>query len=109
MTRVRGVSGVIHFRNPADPHRCLCGAEAVSAIDQLFGVDVTECVETKDAVTCANCAKVYAAVKAEPWHSVDKRVMMVGCFETAQADGPATGFAANTVDAMLAAEKGVDA
>lgn len=101
MKRVKGISGIIHFRNPAAPSRCLCGAEAVSSVDGLFGTEREGFQETTEQVTCLNCAKVYAQVKDEPWRAIDRRVMMCGCLHAVGEDGPVASVPA-VVDTILA-------
>lgn len=79
---------MIHFVNPATPDRCLCGAEAASTVNGLFGAERERFRGSNEPVTCSNCAKVYALVKDEPWRSVDRRALLCGCLHAAGGDGP---------------------
>lgn len=87
MKRVKGISGEIHFRNPADPQRCLCGADAASSVEELFGERAALYQETSERVTCRMCARVYAAVKNEPWNALERRALVLGCFDVGADEG----------------------
>ena len=88
MKRIKEKSGIIHFRNPATPDRCLCGVEAASTVHGLFGDERELFRESNEPVTCRDCAKVYALVKDEPWRSVDRRALLCGCLHATDGDGP---------------------
>lgn len=73
MTRIRGVNGEVHFRNPANAFRTLCGKDASA-------------LETSEQVDCEKCAKVYCAIKNEPWNSVQDEAMDKGIMEAVKED-----------------------
>lgn len=55
--------GTVHFRHPVRDRYALCG--------ESLGRDLLDegATETKDRVNCPKCAKVYCAVKNEPWNT----------------------------------------
>ena len=88
MTRiVEKNTGYVHFRNPADDLMTLCGESARDREQDLLGsVLGKQMKETSEAVTCPKCAKVYCAVKNEPWPSVDDAAMDEGIYSAVQPD-----------------------
>lgn len=75
---------VVHFRNPAERDHTLCGQLARHF--DLLGLPQPY-KETSEPVTCPHCAKVYCAVKNEPWPSVEGAAMDIGMYEAVKEDG----------------------
>lgn len=89
MTRIKDGNGVVHFRNPGNREMTLCGQTAVSNGEVgLFGdnAEAKPFNESKDIVICLLCAKVYCAVKNEPWNSVEDTAMDFGMYEAVKDD-----------------------
>lgn len=80
-------TGRVHFRNPSDDRRTLCGETALDREQDLLGcVFGKPMKETSESVNCPKCAKVYCAVKNEPWPSVDDAAMNEGVYAAVQPD-----------------------
>lgn len=70
MTRIiNQMEGVVHFRNPAADDRTLCGRDAAFYEMTLLSPHRRSFDETTKRVNCPGCAKVYCAVKNEPWNT----------------------------------------
>ena len=87
MTRIVGKDGVVHFRNPAEPSKTLCGEWAHKLNVDLLGSHTEVWTETTAPVTCPKCARVYCAVKNELWNAVEDGAMDVGIMDAVKPDG----------------------
>lgn len=85
-------SGIVHFTCPSTLGMTLCAHEAGKKTDDLFSPTCKPWKETADLVNCPDCAKVYCAVKNEPWNThqtFEDETLDVGMYAAVEKDGPA--------------------
>lgn len=91
MTRMKAPDGTVHFGNPAHHLRTLCAVKAEDIAVTLLGAERTAWPVTVERVTCPNCAKVYCAVKNQPWNALGpftEDALERGIYAAVQPDGP---------------------